>query len=235
MGKLIDLVGERFGTLTVLAFDHSDSFRNTYWLCRCDCGEVCVKNGHSLRRGHTTTCGTQNHRINEYIVDGDIAYCVLYNTGNKVIFDSADISKVRPYRWFEDAGYAIAWNNGNRIKMHRLIIDAPSGMFADHINHDTLDNRRKNLRIVTIGQNNMNRKPKNDVSGVSWCKSANKWRAVISIHGRPKHIGLFTNRDDAVKARMTAEQKYYGEYSYHADEQMNNTPWEERDNGENAE
>lgn len=225
MGKLIDLTGQKFGSLTVLQFDHKDEWRNSYWLCQCDCGKLCIKNGHSLRRGHTTTCNTSQHRMNQYDVVGNKAYCILNNTGNKCVVSVCDLEVLSCYRWYEDAGYAVAWNNGDRIKMHRLIINAPEGMFVDHINHDTLDNRRENLRIVTVGQNNMNRKPKNDVSGVNWCKSANKWKAVISIRGRPKHIGLFANRDDAIQARVTAEQKYYGEYGYHADEQREATPW----------
>lgn len=216
MGKIIDLVGERFGALTVLAFDHSDSFRNTYWLCRCDCGEVCVKNGHSLRRGHTTTCGAQNHRINEYIPDGEIAYCVMYNTGNRVILDLNDVEKVKPYRWYEDCGYAVSWNSGSHLKMSRLIMDAPSSLFVDHINHNTLDNRRDNLRIVTPQQNNMNVKPrdKKTISGVNRHNPSGKWKAVISINGKPKHLGLFENIEDAIAARKAAEEKYYGEYRY---------------------
>lgn len=216
MGKLIDLVGERFGSLMVLAFDHNDSFRNTYWLCRCDCGEVCVKNGHSLRRGHTTTCGTQNHRANEYIIDGNTAYCVMYNTGNMVILDSMDFSKVKPYRWYEDCGYAVSWNGGNHLKMSRLIMDAPSKFFVDHINHNTLDNRRDNLRIVTAKQNNMNVKPRDGktISGVNLHKPSGKWRATISVSGKSKHLGLFENIEDAIDARNIAEGKYYGEYRY---------------------
>ena len=226
MGKLIDLTGERFGTLTVLQFDHKDGWRNSYWLCRCDCGKLCVKNGQSLRRGHTTTCNTSQHRINQYDVVGVTAYCILNNTGNKCKLDVCDIDAVRPYRWFEDAGYAVAWDSGNHIKMHRLILNEPEGMCIDHINHDTLDNRRVNLRVVTIGQNNMNRKPSDGVSGVNWCKSANKWRAVISVCGKPIHLGVFSNKEDAVQARLTAETQYYGKYSYYSDAQREATPWE---------
>ena len=216
MGRLIDLVGKRFGALTVLAFDHSDSFRNTYWLCRCDCGEVCIKNGHSLRRGHTTTCGTQNHRVNEFIPDGDIAYCVMYNTGNRVILDLNDVEKVKQYRWYEDCGYAVSRSDGSNLKMSRLIMDAPSGFFVDHINHNTLDNRRDNLRIVTPQQNNMNVRPRDEkgIGGVHRQNPSGKWRAVISINGRKKHLGLFENFEDAVAARKAAEEKYYGEYRY---------------------
>jgi len=229
VGKLIDLVGKRFGSLVVLALDHSDSFRNTYWLCQCDCGENCVKNGHSLRRGHTTSCGTQNHRANKYIIDGDTAYCVMYNTGNKVILDPEDVEKVRPYRWYEDCGYAKSYGGSNRLRMSRLIVDAPDDLFVDHINHNTLDNRRTNLRIVTHQQNNMNVTPRNgkSIAGINCNASSGKYTAYISTNGRPKYLGSFDMLEDAISARRAAEEKYYGEYRYKIgiDEQREAEPW----------
>ncbi len=45
--------------------------------------------------------------------------------------------------------------------MHRLIMDAPKGKYVDHRNHDTLDNRRANLRITTSSGNMMNRRGAN--------------------------------------------------------------------------
>ena len=95
MGKLIDLTGKRFGSLVVISYDHKGESGESYWLCKCDCGSVTVKGGHSLRRGHTTTCGEKSHKRNEYIVDGNIAYCVLNNSTNKCIVDCEDIEKIK--------------------------------------------------------------------------------------------------------------------------------------------
>lgn len=55
MAKMVDITGEKFGRLTALKpiFDG----RRYNWLCRCDCGNTCVKNGVSLRNGSTKSCG----------------------------------------------------------------------------------------------------------------------------------------------------------------------------------
>lgn len=54
--KLINLVGERFGRLTVV--ERADS-KNCHvrWLCKCDCGKECIVHGTSLKSGNTTSCG----------------------------------------------------------------------------------------------------------------------------------------------------------------------------------
>ena len=62
------------------------------------------------------------------------------------------------------------------LYMHRLIMGEPKGKQVDHWNHDTLDNRRSNLRIVTNRQNNENRagaykNSKSGIRGVSPFKS----------------------------------------------------------------
>lgn len=54
--KLINLVGCRFGRLTVLSIIPKDS-RDRRWLCRCQCGRTCQIVGNNLRQGHSTSCG----------------------------------------------------------------------------------------------------------------------------------------------------------------------------------
>lgn len=58
MSKLIDLTGQRFGRLTVLGKATSKkTAHNTYWLCRCDCGNIKEINGGNLKTGQATSCG----------------------------------------------------------------------------------------------------------------------------------------------------------------------------------
>lgn len=55
MGKLIDLTGQKFGHLTVVARDFS-STKNAKWICKCDCGKEVTKIGQGLRNGQSTCC-----------------------------------------------------------------------------------------------------------------------------------------------------------------------------------
>lgn len=103
------------------------------------------------------------------------------------------------------------------IKMHRLIINVSKNKQVDHINHDTLDNRRKNLRICTRAENSMNRKLNiNNTSGykgISWNKPTKKWMAQIRKNGIGIHLGLFANIYQAAKAYDQAAKKLFGEFA----------------------
>ena len=91
-------------------------------------------------------------------------------------------------------------------------------LFVDHINHDVYDNRKQNLRIVTNTQNTQNSKPnsknKTGVPGVDFRKDYKKWVARITVNGDRIFLGSFTTFEEAVQARIEAENKYFGEYSY---------------------
>ena len=53
--KLIDLTGQRFGSLIVIERDYSDK-KNAKWFCQCDCGKIVSKSGQGLRKGESTCC-----------------------------------------------------------------------------------------------------------------------------------------------------------------------------------
>ena len=57
--KKLDLTGQKFGRLTVLA-PAANVGNRTAWLCRCDCGKKTVVRTYHLRSGHTKSCGCQN-------------------------------------------------------------------------------------------------------------------------------------------------------------------------------
>lgn len=65
MGKLNDLVGKRFGYLSVLDFSHTYK-GHSYWLCVCECGGHTVVRGSHLKSGNVTSCGCRKGNITHY-------------------------------------------------------------------------------------------------------------------------------------------------------------------------
>lgn len=144
------------------------------------------------------------------VVDGDIARVPL-TQGRVAIIDATDVDLVRGFRWTARCSpgasdfYAV---RGHRetVLMHRVIIDAPSGFDVDHANHDTLDNRRSNLRVASRRDNNRNRRaPRVDgVSGylgVGYHAQTGRWRARVAVDGRRLSLGLFVTAQEAALAR----------------------------------
>lgn len=104
--------------------------------------------------------------------------------------------------------------NGVAEFMHRVIINAPTGMDVDHINGDGLDNRKINLRLVTDSENQQNRHRlslnTSGFRGVTWHKQACKWQAGIKRNGKSYHLGLYTSPEDAARAYDEGARRIYG-------------------------
>lgn len=93
--------------------------------------------------------------------------------------------------------YAVREVKGERILLHHAIIGRRHGMDVDHIDSDTLNNQRSNLRFATRSQNNANGRKQvgrsSRFKGVHWHSQVGKWTAQI----RKRHLGLFKEEVDA--------------------------------------
>ena len=150
---------------------------------------------------------------NECYIDGDICYVMIYDKDCNHIatakVDKEDLGKVRYIKWKKSAsGYAMNTPKykGSNTHMSRVILDTDE--MVDHINHDTLDNRKCNLRIVNKSQNQMNANYK----GVYVYNG--KYRAQIKMHGICCVLGEYVFEDEAYYARWYAEKILFKEYRY---------------------
>jgi hypothetical protein len=87
---------------------------------------------------------------------------------------------------------------------------------VDHINTNPKDNRKENLRLATRSQQLINRiagKKGRKNKGVYKREYGNKWAARIWVNGKPKNIGLFNSKIEAVEARIKAAKMIQGEYA----------------------
>jgi hypothetical protein len=145
--------------------------------------------------------------------------------GYEIQIDDEDAVRVLAQSWWvssspETDGHVICFSAkiGKKIiKLHRFIMGNPSGRVVDHRNGDRLDNRKANLRICGIGENNrnrgMSRSNTSGYKGVSFNKQRGKYRAYIRLKGGyQKHLGFFDDPLIASLAYQSAAILYFGEY-----------------------
>lgn len=135
--------------------------------------------------------------------------------GGVALVDLDDVDRIRQLQpWGFSHGYAsgVIRSNSERrtILMHRIIVGAKTGQLVDHVNRNSLDNRKSNLRIASKAQNNYNSVRWGRFAGVTWHKRTERWRAQIGVRGKQIHLGHFLNRQDALAARLKAEIEHYG-------------------------
>jgi hypothetical protein len=138
------------------------------------------------------------------------------------LIDDEDYEIVSKHIWcLDNEGYASTTilENGNvkKIRMHRLILGYPSSRI-DHQNHNSIDNRRSNLRLATHQQNARNRGPTkantSGYKGVHLRRDTNRYQAFIKVEGKRLTLGCFKIAEEAAKAYNKAALKYHGEFAY---------------------
>lgn len=165
---------------------------------------------------------------NDFKVLGELTEIYLHHNDARLmtIIETRDLELVQrfPNTWYafndhKSRGFYAVGNtsyvNGKRkiIRMHRWILGVDYKCHIDHINHNKLDNRRSNLRVVSAKENGQNREcahrnSKSGIRGVSWHKKTRKWRVQVGIDYKKVHIGYFETLKEAEKAAVQARAKY---------------------------
>jgi hypothetical protein len=148
--------------------------------------------------------------------------------------DDEDFELLSQWQWYLRGGKYVgrsrrigeSWYS-EEVRLHRVITNAPKGLVVDHINHDTLDNRRSNLRVCTYSQNLCNRGAEKGKAGFKGVYVAGrKYRSIIRNGGRLIFLG--SGRDEESLARIfdRAAIAVQGDFAY------TNFPREQYDVGE---
>lgn len=141
------------------------------------------------------------------------AVCIPLTKGRHTLIDAEDYPKIVGSLWCEDSGYA---TNRKVGFIHCVIADTPPGFQTDHINRDTLDNRKQNLRVCTQEQNQWNSRKmagcRTPYKGVSIVTNG-KYQASISVGGRLVYLGVFITAEEAAIAYDTVAKQVRGEYA----------------------
>jgi hypothetical protein len=229
MKDFLDLTNKKFGKLTVIEYNGRGKYHNE-WLCQCDCGNpnLIKVTESNLATGNTKSCGCLRiesgkkfKKYNQYNLNGE--YGIGYTSkGEEFYFDLEDYDKIKEFCWgLNKDGRVIAHGNFmglNIVQLSRLIMFAKKGdPIVDHINRNTLDNRKENLRFASDTESSQNKGLRSDntsgVTGVSWYKHMRKWYAEIKYYGKKIRLGSYDNKEDAIAARLKAEKQYYGEFA----------------------
>ena len=128
----------------------------------------------------------------------------------KAIIDNSD-KHLKNFKWQCMAdGYARRSfrMNGKMmiVWLHHAIMGYPLFGVVDHIDNNKLNNRRKNLRIISARENTLNQLRKkagkltSKFNGASWHKASNSWIAQITIGKRKVHLGCYKNESDAAES-----------------------------------
>lgn len=144
--------------------------------------------------------------------------------GSLAIVDIDMIQEVQAYSWYCNSKgphkYAACWRGGKNVLLHRLVM--PDVKEVDHINGDTLDCRRANLRAVTRSQNTLNRKPNvgHERKGATFDKRRGRWMAQIRVDKKAYHLGMFDTKEQAYDAYDAASLRLCGEYAFAARKEL---------------
>lgn len=131
-----------------------------------------------------------------------------------ILLDPKDYDDFSGYKWsISKKGYAVT-----STFVHRIVTACPSGLVVDHVNGNTLDNRKSNLRVCSSSQNGANRKMNsNNVSGYKGVflgkNKSRPWTASIKIDGNTKRLGCFQSPIEAASAYDAAAKEHFGEYA----------------------
>lgn len=241
--KAYNLVGKKFNRLKVI--DKIGTKNNKIiWKCLCNCGNMIEVNSHHLVSGIVKSCGClrkekalknlqkidfsnydfDKRRIgNKYKMEEEHVIIYASNTNNEILVDKDVYELVKKYTWIENKyHYIYAKINKKHVFLARFVMGVEeiheNQITVDHINHNTLDNRRSNLRIASQSQQAMNRGMQGNntsgTTGVSWKAKIGKWQAQIGYKGENIYLGVYDDYREACEARRKAEVKYFGSYSY---------------------
>ncbi len=146
--------------------------------------------------------------------------------GQRALVDDEDYADISQFKWFAQwdrhgkrfyACRTIPYEGKRHcVFMHRFLLSLPKGdkRLVDHINLDSLDNRRSNLRICTPSENQMNRPiPRNNTSGVKGVRrTRSSWVARVKLNRKYVHVGSFASIEEAKAAYIRAAAELYGEF-----------------------
>lgn len=203
--KRKNLEGQRFERLTVIEWVKRED-KPGKWLCQCDCGNITLASSSRLLNGHRTSCGCARTKHGYTSKEG---ISPEYRAWNHMKDRCYNPNNTR-YNDYGGRGITVceAWRNsfeefiadvGNRPNKFSSLdrINNEGNYEPGNVRWTSSTNQASNRRISSRNTSG--------VAGVGFFEG--KWYARIAYNKKSKHLGRFDSFDDAVKARLAAEEE----------------------------
>ena len=208
----------QYGTCTVCGREHTRIYRLYGYV-------VCSKHMHQIiKYGAPQDSNPRTvHDLNDFVfrLDGYVEMN-LYNQKcvcvGKTIIDPDVVDMIKYKKW-SLSSYGYVYHNYPHTDLHRLIMGVTNNpnVDVDHINGNTLDNRRCNLRVCSTSENTANKhfSSMNTSGYIGVHPSRGGWSPEIRFNHIRAHLGRYNTLEEAVYARLCAVKICFGEYANH--------------------
>lgn len=207
--------GDRFGRLVVVEKDTSWFDGKTIkWFVQCDCGTTKSIQGSQLTSGSTISCGCYRDELigrprENHGMSGTKEFNTWLGIKSRTGYACESTRK-----WYFDKGIEMSedWRN-SFIKFYEDMGPCPEGCSIDRIDPDG-DYCKENCRWASLEMQSINKGVfSNNTSGTTGVHETKHgtFQAYIYVNYKQIHLGTFKTKGEAINARKTAEQKYWGD------------------------
>jgi len=141
--------------------------------------------------------------------------------GKHAIVDAEDYDRPMKHKWtaYFSGGkwYAARNDKGHCVLVHREIMHAPKGRVVDHMDGNSLNNPKFNLRLCNYSENNLNRRPTGKTSrykGVTRYRRTDLWKSAASYKGIYIYIGYYKDEIEGAHASDLKNVQLHGEFAW---------------------
>ena len=198
-----DLIGEKFGKLTVIGQAPSTAKGQRRWVCRCDCGIEKIVIGSNLKRGTTVSCGCKHKND---LTGQRIGKLTVIERSDK--YGSRGKRQAQLWKCLCDCG-AITY------KATDTLTNPDISMCQNCAAEYAITRARANLgfeggtQITKIKNRPEASENLSGVRGVYLDRKTGKYRARLKFQGKLYNLGCYTMLEDAVKARRRGEEEIF--------------------------
>ena len=208
-----NLIGKKFNRLQVLKFDHKDKYYNSYWLCKCDCGNYRIVSASGLRYGHTKSCGCyqkeQSTKLCKSRATHNCSKSRLYHIWTGIKQRCLNPNNPDYKKWY--GGHGVKVCEGWKESFENFQKWALSHGYNDNLSIDRIDSKGnyepKNCRWETSRNQANNTSRNHKITYKNKTQTVAEWARQLKISSRTLLGRLTVYKWDIKKALTTKPKK----------------------------